>query len=94
MRDAGEWLDRRGLADYISARVDELPRLQRAHKLPVPSYHLGPKSPRWRRKEVDDMFSGVSGPSKPTMEQAVANVVQNILSRRSRRPQGHGRRDH
>lgn len=56
MPDAARWLDREALAAHISARVDELPRLLRAGKLPAPSYHFGPKSPRWWSADVDEML--------------------------------------
>lgn len=51
--DPARWLDRDALAKHISVRVDELPRLARAGKLPAPSLHLGPRSPRWWSADVD-----------------------------------------
>lgn len=56
MPDPARWLDREALAAHISARMDELPRMLKAGKLPAPSYHLGPKSPRWWSAAVDEMF--------------------------------------
>jgi hypothetical protein len=50
------WLDRDALAEHICVRVDELPRLLRAGKLPTPSLHLGPRSPRWWSADVDARF--------------------------------------
>ena len=50
------WLDRNTLADYIQVRVSELPRLGRRGLLPDPSYHLGPRSPRWDKNAVDALF--------------------------------------
>lgn len=83
---AAEWLDREALATHISVRVDHLPKLQRSGKLPAPSYHMGPKSPRWSRHAVDEMFTGEpAAPAKPTAEQITANVVHSILTGRSRR---------
>lgn len=43
----GRWLDRDALARHISVRVDAIARLQRAGRLPNPSYHLGQRQPRW-----------------------------------------------
>jgi hypothetical protein len=71
------WLDRDALADYISVRVDELPRLAKAGLLPEPSRHLGPKKPRWDRLAVDARFSGGVASTDPQM--AVAGLVQEIL---------------
>jgi len=52
------WLDRDALARHICVRVDAIPRLQRAGRLPEPSYHLGPRQPRWDRDRVDAALSG------------------------------------
>lgn len=71
------WLDRDALAVHICVRVDELPRLLRAGKLPEPSYHLGPKSPRWDRLAVDARFAGSVASLDPST--AVAALVQEIL---------------
>lgn len=35
------WLDRTGVAAYLSVRVDALPRLQRQGKLPAPGPRHG-----------------------------------------------------
>lgn len=58
MPDTPRWLDREALAEYISVRVDAVTRLQRAGRLPQPSYHLGPRQPRWDRARVDAAFAG------------------------------------
>lgn len=84
----GRWLDRDALAERITARVDELPRLQRAGKLPRPSYHLGPRSPRWWSGDVDAMFGrAVALPPK-----GAAGLAQAIVeeARRPRRSQAAG----
>jgi hypothetical protein len=52
------WLDRHALAQHISVRVDAIARLQRAGRLPAPSYHLGVRQPRWDRSKVDAALSG------------------------------------
>ena len=76
--EAARWLDREALAAYISVRVDEVQRLLRAGKLPTPSYHLGPKSPRWDRLAVDACFEGRAGPSAESAEVAVQALVEKI----------------
>lgn len=86
------WLDREALALHISVRVDELPRLLKAGKLPVPSYHLGPKSPRWDRLALDARFEGGVASTDPDM--AVHALAQTILEGqaegRTRRSQSRG----
>jgi hypothetical protein len=71
------WLDRDALARHICVRVDELPRLAKAGKLPPPSLHLGPKRPRWDRLAVDARFAGGVASTDPQM--AVAGLVHEIL---------------
>lgn len=73
------WLDRDALAVYISVRVDEVRKLLRAGKLPAPSYHLGPKSPRWDRLAVDACFEGRAPSDKQDAAAAVQGVVDKIL---------------
>lgn len=58
MPDAARWLDRDALARHICVRPDAIARLQRAGRLPEPSYHLGPRQPRWDRDQVDAALSG------------------------------------
>lgn len=52
------WLDRDALARHICVRVDAIARLQRAGRLPEPSYHLGQRQPRWDRDKVDAALAG------------------------------------
>ena len=80
----GRWLDREALARHISVRVDEVAKLLRAGKLPAPSYHLGPKSPRWDRLAVDALFTGGAVPTDPNV--AVQGVVQEILKGSTLKP--------
>ncbi len=86
------WLDRAGVAAYLSVRVDALPRLARRGKLPAPSYHLGARSPRWDRLALDSALSGT--PSCPAIDpDAVgAAAVQAILAAGRRRGPVHGKR--
>lgn len=72
MPDAPRWLDRDAAADYISVRVDELPRLLRRGLIPAPSYHLGPRCPRWDRLALDARFGA---PSAPTGAAALAQAI-------------------
>jgi predicted DNA-binding transcriptional regulator AlpA len=80
MFDGARWLDREALAAHISVRVDELPRLQRAGKLPRPSHHLGPRSPRWWSAEVDAMF-GLKVASLPKGAHGLAAAILETAGR-------------
>jgi len=80
--DALRWLDRDALARHISVRVDAVARFQRAGRLPPPSYHLGPRQPRWDRDKVDAALSGGVASTDP--REAVQALVAEIL-------QGQGR---
>lgn len=91
MTDAPRWLDRDATAAYISVRADELRRLLRAGKLPSPSYHLGPRSPRWDRLKLDSYF-GEGVASDETRAQVTSLVQEIYAERRSRRsPDPRGR---
>lgn len=58
MGEPARWLDRDALAAHICVRVDAIARLTRQGRLPEPSYHLGPRQPRWDRDKVDAALSG------------------------------------
>lgn len=62
------WLDRDAAAKYLSVEKAELPKLVKAGKLPEPSLHFGPKSPRWDRLELDRVMGGDSGPDREIEE--------------------------
>ena len=47
------WLSPSAAADYLDVRVDALPRLVRAGRVPPPDYRLGPRSPRYDREALD-----------------------------------------
>jgi hypothetical protein len=80
------WLDAEAAAAYISVRVDELPRLRRAGKLPSPSWHLGPRKPRYDRLQLDAMFGG--GTASTDADSAVQALAHEIAAEgRPRRPQ-------
>ncbi len=76
--EAARWLDREALAAYISVRVDEVRKLLRAGRLPTPSHHLGPKSPRWDRAAVDACFEGRATPPTESAEEAVQVLVEKL----------------
>jgi hypothetical protein len=74
---APRWLDPEDAARYIGVRVDELPRLAKAGKLPSPSRFLGPRKPRYDRLQLDALFD----PGQANSTQDAANAaVQAILS--------------
>ncbi len=81
-------MDRDALAVYISVRVDEVLKLLRAGKLPTPSCHLGPKSPRWDRLAVDACFEERSLSDKQGHDAVVQAAVDAILAEPSRRRRG------
>lgn len=58
MSEPARWLDRDALAAHICVRPDAIARLVRAGRLPAPSYHLGPRQPRWDRERVDATLAG------------------------------------
>jgi len=85
------WLDRDALAHYVSVRVDEIPRLVKSGRLPAPSFHLGPRSPRWDRLALDACFDGGVASTDPDI--AVQGLVNEILAKgRAGSPQAPGRR--
>lgn len=61
------WLDSEQTAAYICVRVDRLPRLAKAGKIPKPDYSLGVRSPRWDRVAIDKSFGSGAG-SRATMD--------------------------
>ena len=79
MTDAPRWLDREACAEYISVRVDELPRLVKRGLLPAPSYHLGPRCPRWDRLALDARFSGSA--ASQAHDLAVQEAVNAIVAK-------------
>jgi hypothetical protein len=76
------WLDRAALAAHICVRVDAVARLQRAGRLPAPSYHLGPRQPRWDRDKVDAALSGGVASTDPGI--AIHALAARIAARAPR----------
>lgn len=79
MAEPARWLDREACAEYISVRVDELPRLTKRGLLPAPSYHLGPRCPRWDREALDARFTGGVASRSQTHDLAVQEAINAIL---------------
>lgn len=73
------WLNPADTARYIGVRMDALPRLVRAGKLPEPSRHLGPRSPRYDREAIDDAFAGTT--LSADIREAVEAFSRSIMER-------------
>lgn len=70
------WLDRAALARHICVNPNAVARLLRDGRLPPPSYHLGPRNPRWDRGQVDAAFNG--GLASANATQAIHALAQEI----------------
>jgi hypothetical protein len=70
------WLNAEDTARYIGVRVDQLPRLLKAGKLPEPSRFLGPRQPRYDRLKIDALFN----PEQPSVQGIVDAAVRAILA--------------
>jgi hypothetical protein len=90
LHPSARWLDREALAEYISERVDRLPRLQRAGKLPKPSHALGPRNPRWWSLDVDAImgFEVASQQGGPDLAQAIFKDAAKSRKNRQEAPGG------
>jgi predicted DNA-binding transcriptional regulator AlpA len=84
MDDRRRWLKAEDLATYAGVRIDYLRRYVKAGKLPAPSYHLGPRSPRWDKEAVDALFAGAQyrHARSVTTEQVVAEILAGRFGRR------------
>jgi hypothetical protein len=80
------WLDPEATARYLSVRVDQLPKLAKAGKLPEPSRHLGPRQARYDRLKIDALFN----PEQPSFQGIVDAAVQAILAEAPRRKKAAG----
>ena len=85
---ASRWLDREALADHLSVRVDQIPRMMRAGKLPQPSHALGPRNPRWWQADVDAAL----GLAQPCEQKGadLAAAIRKEAQGRAHRPQAPG----
>ena len=80
---AGRWLDVAGVAVHLSCGKAAVWRLARAGKLPNPTRHLGPRSPRWDRDAIDAMIVGRA--ADDDAEAIIARAIDTIHSRSKRR---------
>ncbi len=78
------WLNPEDAAAYIGERVDRLPRLRKAGKLPEPSTHLGPRKPRYDRVALDALFLGKAEANDRADEIAIVNSIVNLCPRRKK----------
>lgn len=92
MADDRRWLDRDQVAGKISVHVHELPRLLKAGKLPAPSLHLGPRSPRWDSLAIDALFGAKMEANETSLgEQAVNDILAGRYAGRQKAARGrHG----
>lgn len=84
------WLTPDAAAAYIGVRVHELPRLVRIGKVPTPSLHLGPRTPRYDRAALDAVFQ--SGAASGAVGMEVERAIQEIEAKSGPRRQAHARR--
>lgn len=93
MGDEARWLDRDGLARYLSIRAESISRLVRQGRLPGPSYRLGNRQPRWDRLALDaDMSGGIASTDFETSVKAWIDGDRETLGPR-RQAQARGRHD-
>ena len=59
------WLSPEAAAAYLDVRVDALPRLVRAGRVPAPDYALGPRSPRYDREALDRAMGAGAASNDP-----------------------------
>jgi integrase len=81
----GRWRSPEEAAAYLGVRIDQLPRLRKAGRLPAPSYALGPRTPRYDRLLLDSSLTGAS-PSSSTqnVQDAVEAACQVITNEKPR----------
>ena len=72
------WLNRDQAAEYVGKNKRHLARLIKLGKLPAPSYHFGPKSPRWDRHALDALFS--KGVGSSGIQDAVRKIADGIAA--------------
>jgi hypothetical protein len=78
------WLDPEAAARYIGVRVDELPRLPKAGKLPEPSRFLGPRKPRYDRLKLDLLFDGEMADTHQGAVDAALHAIRAKARRRQK----------
>lgn len=85
------WLKPEDAARHIGRNRDELRRLVRAGKIPAPSYHFGPRSPRYDREAIDAMIIGGRDKYASAIDD---EEVANAIIERARRQKAPSRRNH
>lgn len=90
------WLDRDALARRLCTTTNMLPRFVQQGKLPQPSLHLGPRSPRWDIHAIDAVMLEAIGisTSKSTsdMVQRACEEIERDAARRKDRSKDARRR--
>lgn len=74
------WLDPETTAAYLGVWVEALPRLVGQGKIPRPSYHLGYRTPRWDREELDRALREQRDPKRRRAEPAGADASSEPAS--------------
>lgn len=81
MDERKRWLNAEDTSAYVGVQVDKLRRYVRSGKLPQPSYHRGPNSPRWDGLALDALFSPTEVPQD--IDQIVEQLAGRCDDRRS-----------
>jgi len=86
------WLDEPTSALHLTLRVDAFRRKWKAGTLPQPSYHLGARTPRWDRFELDAvMAASAASPRRQSLSEAVNAILSDGRARRKKAAGGrHG----
>lgn len=77
------WLKPADAAIYIGKPSKKLKALAKAGLLPAPSYHFGPKSPRYDREAIDAMVAGTERAAD--IDAAIAGAIEIERNRSPRR---------
>ena len=87
--DATRWLNRDEVARYLSLRVEAVDRMARDGRLPLPSYSLGPRNPRWDRIAIDTLMEGgvSSADADAAFEAAIVEWEREARLKREAREQ-------
>ncbi len=81
--DAARWLSPSAAAAYLGVRVDSLPKLVKAGRVPPPTYTLGQRSPRYDRLALDAALSGKQSEDETnSMSKAIHESIQKWAVRR------------
>lgn len=90
------WLDPEALARRLCTKTNMLSRYVQQGKLPRPSLHLGPRSPRWDIHAIDAVMLEASGistsESTSQMVQRACEEIERDARRRKDRSKDARRR--